>query len=388
MSEPNSVDVRASLARFPGWTQHFWTWFTGKALPHQQPLIRHTWYSYLIVTLSTFIAGLVLSSIAIISQFPLWWVVMIAGWILTVNGARTMILVVAHQCIHGQFSGNPKRDETIGELVTLLTMSQTALGFKIDHFQTHHKRATFATLDDPPVKSLIDFGFLPGLSKRALWLRAFLTVISPVFYLKGLGRRLRSNLSSERKWRRNAFVACVMFWLSIPFWLPNGFTVLLLAYGVPIIVLFQLSALLDNLGEHGWLTPRDPRIEPRHYHVSATWARFCGRALPDRSLPALAKPLAWIVWLAAMALYHLPARLLVVVGDLPNHDFHHRFPATPHWMLAAYARQSDIDSGHPGWPAYSEIWGLGRAIDRMFNELSKAPYRSGATHERQINATS
>ena len=386
----NSVDVRASFARFPGWTQHFWTWFTGKALPHQQPLIMHTWYSYLIVTLSLFAGGLALSSIAVVWQFPLWWGAMMLGWVLTINGARTMILVIAHQCIHGQFSGDHKRDENIGELVTLLAVSQNALGFKIDHFQTHHKRATFATLDDPPVKSLIDFGFLPGLGKRELWLRAFSIVISPGFYLKGLGRRVRSNLFSESKWRRYAFAAYAAFWVSIPFWLPNGLSVLLLAFGVPIIVLFQISALLDNLGEHAWLTPRDPRGESRHYHVSATWARFCGRPLPDRSLTTLVKPVAWITWVAAMTLYHLPARLLVVVGDLPNHDYHHRFPATPHWMHAAYARQWDIDSGHVGWPAYSEIWGLAQAIDRMFQELSKAdPYRSArVTHEPEVNATS
>ncbi|WP_375415253.1 fatty acid desaturase [uncultured Bradyrhizobium sp.] len=388
MSDP--VDVRASLARFPAWTQHFWTWFTGKALPHQRPLIMHTWYSYLIVTLALFAGGLVLSSVAVAWRFPLWWAAMILGWVLTLNGARTMILVVAHQCIHGQFSGNHKRDVFVGELVTLLTMSQTARGFKIDHFQTHHKRATFATLDDPPVKSLIDFGFLPGLSKRELWLRAFLTFISPVFYLKGISRRLRSNLFSERKWRRHAFIVYAAFWLSLPLWLPNGLSVLLLAFGVPIVVLFQISALLDNLGEHAWLTPRDPRLSSRHYHVPATWARFCGRPLPDRSLPAMAKPVAWVTWAAAMMLYHLPARLLVVVGDLPNHDFHHRFPATPHWMCAAYARQWDIDSGHDGSPAYSEIWGLGHAIDRMFQELSNAePYRSArAAHEPEVNAAS
>ena len=47
-------DVRASYLRFPAWSQHFWTWQTGKALPGQKPLLRHTWSSYLAVTLAQF----------------------------------------------------------------------------------------------------------------------------------------------------------------------------------------------------------------------------------------------------------------------------------------------------------------------------------------------
>jgi len=63
--------------------------------------------------------------------------------------------------------------------------------------------------------------------------------------------------------------------------------------------------------------------------------------------------------------YHLPSRLLVVVGDLPNHDYHHRYPSTPDWAIAAYARQRDIDQGPEG-PQYQEVWGMGAAIDNLF----------------------
>src|SRR4051794_6527745 len=94
------VDVRASFLRFPACTQHFWTWFTGKALPHQTPLLRHTWHSYLLVTLAAYVGGLALSSAAIAFRFPWWWLALLAGWTLTLASARTMILVIAHQCIH------------------------------------------------------------------------------------------------------------------------------------------------------------------------------------------------------------------------------------------------------------------------------------------------
>lgn len=365
-------DVRASFERFPSWTQHFWTWFTGKALPYQKPYFVHTWWSYCLVTLSIFICGLSISSLAIVLQFDFWWVALVSGWFLTLNGARTMILVIAHQCIHGQFSGNRKLDDFIGELVTILVINQDAEAFRLDHVRIHHRRATFATVDDPPVKSLIGYGFLPGMSKRMLWRRAAWVVSSPFFHWKAFEKRLRSNLTSRRMWRRPVFLAYAAGWLSLAVLVPDGWMVVLFAFGVPVGVFLQISALMDNLGEHAWLEPPEPKNAQRHYHVSRTWARFCGRALPDLSLPVWRRTIAWMTWSLEMALYHFPARVLVVVGDLPNHDFHHRFPATSKWMYAAYARQQDIDKGHEGSPSYIEIWGLGQAMDQMFQALSKA----------------
>ena len=76
----------------------------------QQPLIRQTWYSYLAQTLATFFAGLALSSTALALRFDVWWLALACGWFLTLAAARSMILVIAHQCIHKQFSGRPDLD--------------------------------------------------------------------------------------------------------------------------------------------------------------------------------------------------------------------------------------------------------------------------------------
>ncbi|MFX1740024.1 hypothetical protein PXJ20_32370 [Paraburkholderia sp. A1RI_3L] len=363
-------DVRASYLVFPGWTQHFWTWLTGKALPGQSPLFRHTWYSYLGVTLAVFFGGLTLSSLAVVYKPHGWWWAMLgAGWVLSLCGARHMILVIAHQSIHRQFSGSEAGDRFWGELVTLLNSYQDAHAFKVEHFDAHHREHVFATLQDPPVQVILGLGFRPGMSRHRLWLRAFVVVLSPAFYLKGIADRLRCNVTSGT-WRRAGFLLWAAWWLSLPFWLRNGAEVLLLAYVVPIVLLNQLSALLDKLGEHAWLTPPDPAHGRRYHHVAASWARFCGYAVPSRSLPFGRRLAAWVRWTAAMLLYHLPVRLMVVVGDLPNHDFHHRQPRTPDWMIAAYARQRDIDHGLPGAPGYVEVWGLAEAIDRMFRALS------------------
>jgi fatty acid desaturase len=368
----DEVDVRASFLRFPSWTQHFWTWFTGKALPHQEPLIRHNWASYLALTLALFFAGLTLSTWAVVQKFDFWWLALLAGWIMSLAAARTMILVIAHQCIHKQFSGDPRLERFFGELVTVLNVYQDAHAFKVEHFDSHHRQSIFATSEDPPVQVLLGLGFLPGMSKQQLWWRAIFVFVSPVFYWKGFADRLKCNLLIGG-WRRVFFFVWAGWWLSLPLWLTNGGQVLVLAFVVPIILLSQLSALLDKLGEHAWLTAPNPNHGRRHYHVAASWARFCGCAVPARTLPIRQKLTRWPSWLLAMIFYHLPSRLLVVVGDLPNHDYHHRYPATTHWPIAAYARQRDIDTGSGGGPPYAEVWGMGEAIDRMFQSLSEAP---------------
>ncbi|MFJ6154000.1 fatty acid desaturase [Micromonospora profundi] len=360
----SSVDVRATYTRFPAWTQHFWTWQTGKALPGQEPLIRHTWASYLAVTLTLFLSGLTVSTVAVAVMFPLWYVVLLLGWVLTVTGERMMVLVIAHQALHRKFSGNAATDRFWGEAVTVLSVFHTFRDFKEEHFDNHHRREIFATEVDPPVQFLLDLGFRPGLTRAEQWRRAWKVFLSPVFYARGFLGRVTSNLRAGT-WRRVGFAAWVGWWLSMPFWMPNGVLVLVLAFVLPVILFAQLSALLDRLGEHEWLAPRNPEFGHRFYTAANTNARYCGAPVPARSLPAGAKAVAWARWITATVCYHIPSRLLVVVGDLPNHDYHHRYPSTAEWTTAAYARQRDIDTGPEG-PPYREVWGMGAAIDQVF----------------------
>lgn len=365
MSTP--LDVRATYLRFPGWTQRFWTWLTGKALSGQTPLWRSTWYSYLGFVLAAFFAGLLLSTLAIADRIPARWLVLLVGWALTVWSSRTMIIVIAHQCIHRQFSGSARMDRFCGELVTVLTVFQDAHAFKVEHIDSHHQRRTFASEADPPVQVLIRLGFCPGMTRAQLWRRAWSVFLAPGLYWTGFYDRLHCNLTSGG-WRRVGFVAWAAFWLSVPFWVPNGTWVLLFAFAVPIIPVAQLSALLDKLGEHAWLTPADPAHGVRHYHCAASWARFCGDPVPSADMAWREQTLAWLAWIGRLIFYHLPSRLFVIVGDLPNHDHHHRYPATRDWMVAAYARQRDVDRNHG--PPYVEVWGMAEAISRMFDSLS------------------
>jgi hypothetical protein len=197
-----------------------------------------------------------------------------------------------------------------------------------------------------------------------LWRRAWTVFLSPVFYWRGFVGRIGSNVRLHG-WRLAGFIVWAAWWLSVPFWLPHGLLVLGLAFVVPVILFAQLSALLDRLGEHEWMTPRSPADGGRFYAAGITSARYCGAPVPARSLPLGEQTVAWLRWTTLTLFYHLPSRLLVVVGQLPNHDHHHRYPSTYEWATAAYARQRDIDEGPEG-PAYREVWGMGAAMDRVF----------------------
>lgn len=108
-------------------------------------------------------------------------------------------------------------------------------------------------------------------------------------------------------------------------------------------------------------------------HATHSRGRFCGRATPEREPSALAGVyyLAWIAWGLEHLCYHLPVRLLILPGDLPQNDFHHRNPATPEWTNAAYARAADAAFVKQGWPPYSEFWGLHCAIGHVFEQLAQ-----------------
>jgi hypothetical protein len=113
--------------------------------------------------------------------------------------------------------------------------------------------------------------------------------------------------------------------------------------------------------------------QPKYVHGTHSWGRFCGRSVPARRGDnAVVYGLHWMLWVLEHALYHLPVRLVVLPGDLPQHDFHHRNPGTMRWPNATYAREDDVNEGDPRWPPYLEFWGLHNAIAHVFAGIAAA----------------
>lgn len=111
-----------------------------------------------------------------------------------------------------------------------------------------------------------------------------------------------------------------------------------------------------------------------------SFGRFLGEAPPrNQSL------LAWVVWGLRMVAYHLPVRIVILPGELPEHDWHHRNPHNPDWSNGIYAREWDREAPCLGLPeTYTEIWGLFNAIDHVFECLSKTP--APPSNSEQISA--
>jgi hypothetical protein len=161
---------------------------------------------------------------------------------------------------------------------------------------------------------------------------------------------------------------------------------LLVAWLIPLVPLFHIAALLQLLTEHTWV--RRGAKASRATLAEVTHARFLGEAAPPAGLRGLRWLGAWARWWLRMIAIHGTARLGVVTGDLPNHDWHHRNPRGP-WPMAAYERRDDPRHRN-GLPEYTECWGLGAALDATFTALALLPRNATlgepATYEEQKSA--
>jgi fatty acid desaturase len=324
----------------------------------------------------TFSAGFTMSTLAVVRPLPAPAFWLLAGWALCLNGARNMALVLVHQCGHYRFTGNARVDRFVGECLSTFLCSQDVVSYRFDHYQLHHGVKSFTTDKDPVVNFIRRFGFRPGLSRRALWANTLKTMFSPYFHASYLYSRLKYNLFLTRGARRVAAWVYLGAWLSLVLLVEGMWKVWLVAFAVPVFFLYHQSAFLELLTEHAWFIARTPGETPREFIARRCWGRFCASPLPDEGIPAGARMIAWTQWAVAILFYHLPVRFLVLAGDAPQHDFHHRHPGTMDWPQAAYARQSDVDAGHSGWPEYWDVWGLHVAMDHVFDALGSLPATS------------
>ena len=110
-----------------------------------------------------------------------------------------------------------------------------------------------------------------------------------------------------------------------------------------------------------------------------TVGRFIGEPIPQNNLPLRQWLWGWGRWLTRLMLLHVPSRMCVLVGDLSQHDWHHRHPRGD-WSNASYERQCDLAAGCPNWPeSYREVWNLDNAIDAVFEGLASLPPISEST---------
>jgi fatty acid desaturase len=292
---------------------------------------------------------------------------------LTLSASRTLWLMDLHAAAHGTFSKSSWINRMVGDAVSLLMLVLPHSNYRHSHCVDHHSPKTFCSPDkDPDGSFLFWMGLRPGTPKGKLWHRLLLGLVSPRVHLVFLAARLRANLLRSG-WRRSAVSLAyltVLAYLAVRF----GWATIFMSWLLPIVFLYQVSAIVGWAGEHTWFEPLVGDL--KDWSNARTHARFFGVPFPRAASSAR----MW-EWAARMT-GELILRFLVVPGDLPNHDWHHRHPSSRDWTHAAYARQAAIEAGE-SYPM--ETWGLVKAIDRGLSSIA-AQRTAGQTLSRTTDA--
>ncbi len=394
---PQDIDVRQDMYdRFPriSWVQRLLTIWTGKAHTGQKPLWRKGWKTHLIGTIAFILAGLVIQSSVIsfawqdptlaILLLPLTISVWLLGASMLVGGARNSLTSIIHQSVHGKFTGKEKIDLWIGHMFGSILLFQDYHAYRIEHCGIHHKLRYLATSADPDAIFMCELGFRSDMTRREAWNHLISLIISPQFHTLFLKHRLRSNLSAPEtpKYRRyfaslsliTPFAACVMAMVFFNNLLP--FILWVTCWFVPLVIGYQISALLQFASEHYWSLAENVRDltqlnSKKGALARLTNGRFMADPLPQPGLKGISLVESWTWWVIRMITVNTICRLAIMTDDLCSHDWHHRHQTSENWGNAVYERQADLDAGCPDWPEnYTNIYGLGRAIDAVFGNLS------------------
>ncbi|MFC4029968.1 fatty acid desaturase [Streptomyces polygonati] len=345
------------------------TFLTGKPHTGQRPLhLSPT--AHLLNALASMALGLAVSGLGLALGGG-WLTLLLPGWAMTLHGMRNLRMMVFHQCAHRNMWARPRLDRMVGTAVCGLLMIQHFTEYSSEHVSDHHA-LHHMTLRDPTVQAfLVSLDLRPGMTRRQMWRRVTGKLVSPVFHLRFLRSRAQSWYGSASAAERAVAGLALAVVAGAAWWL-HDWTFLLVAWVLPLTVFYQISNTLRLCVKHTFPAPDAPDRRGKAYFAGLTNAIFLGEPAPARGLRGTAFLTAWTRWWTRMLVVHFPARYLVLTGDTVCHDFHHRRPMSRRWADYIFERAADDRSGHRGWPAYREVWGLGPAISSVFDSLSAA----------------
>ncbi len=341
---------------------------TGKPLA-DEPVRGHSGVFVLSTTLATLCVGLGVSLWAWTSGGLSLWLLPL-GWLLTVSGMRKLQLSVLHACAHGVFSHNLWVNTWLGEVSSLVLVIESFFAYAESHGRVHHT-VQLMTPGDPTRNFLRRrLGLQSNLPLPEMWRRLYRRLASPVFHAQLCWGRLAAQFSQKTPFIHQVLAA---LWIGGQLWavtLTHPWAMFVVLWLFPLTILYEISHTLRLCVEHLW--PRAGRKPSRSEDPGLTQAIFLSEATPAPTVVGAAKVSAWSCWWLRMVFVHLFMRVFVLVGDTPNHDYHHRHPASRKWSYAAFARRDDARQGHLGKPPYAEQWGLDNAIEDMFISLRQS----------------
>lgn len=367
-------DPRARMAeRLPVVLQPFLTWLTARPAPDEEVRERPA-VGFVREALTWIAAGTVAGAVGLHAGGMVMWLLVPLSLLAISSGMGLFQVVVFHHCAHHTVFASRERNRNVGRLVSAVLLFKHFDAYRQEHLHHHNARKLLTDEDEFADFVLGMCRLEPELPKSELWRRVLINVVlSPSFHLRFIYRRVRAawwspdrvhNAVGAGSWG-TAFAVCAAAGWLVPF---------LVLWVLPVTLLLQVATVGRILCEHRFPEPALIAARGREFVCRATAGVFPGSPPPEERADTVAGLLAWAAWWADMLTVQMFARVFVLVGDAPCHDFHHRRPATREWTKYIHARQQDVDAGCPGFPLnYVENWGLIRAIDENLGTLSATP---------------
>ncbi len=366
-------DYRAELAqRLPACVQPLISAIVGAPAPGAAFRRKSTVWPLIDASLRL-VVGVALALVGLSTEgWPAAFAMIALGGVLTVSGNGVVQVVVFHYCAHNGVFATEVVNRLVGRLISIVFLFKRFDDYKREHIQ-HHRAQKLITEEDEFASFVVKVcGLCPGMAHGRLRARLAFLLLSPRFHFAFLKLRVLGNFSSEDTAHARRFV---VFWTAfIALTLISGFWLeVAVAWLLPLTIWLQIATVFRILCEHRFPDAQLLTVRGKALIANATTGVFSGRPAPMRRADPLANAAAWGMWWLDLLTLKLLARLIVLVGDAPAHDFHHRRPGTKHWPDALHERDADKRAGCPGYPTnYIDVWGLMAAIDANLAALSAA----------------
>lgn len=356
--------VRLSMLVLPAFLQGLITKTTGRALADEKYTSRSSvglaLRSLIILGLSTY-ASMMLFSNGMAYLLPFIYII-------TVSTMRNLQVVIYHHCSHDAVFKTPRLNTILGEFISMLLVIKNFSDYK-DHHLAHHSPKHLLTLKDETATDLQDMRLTPGLPYPQLVRNLWLGLVSPFNHMRWNFVRIAQCFFSNHPWHN---IISLVFWsATISLLYGHGLlTAFSFSYLLPLFTFYNICRVLRLVVEHCW--PEKSSLENRDmaFVALSTKACFCGELAPELTDSRLKNFIYLTGFSLKLFLFHGVLRALILPGDTPNHDLHHRRPLAD-WANAETAREKDYQSGCEGFPYnYQHIWGIPMAIKHNLKTLS------------------
>lgn len=367
-------EEREEMARrLPKAVQPFLTWLT--ALPARDDGHRkRTPLHYIAAASVWMVAGTALGAAAAVRGGALLALLPL-GMVATTTGMGLLQAVVYHHCAHGTVLATRRANRALGRFISLLLLIKDFDVYQREHIAHHNPKKLLESGDEFADYLSRFIGIVPGTPRHESWRRVLKSFFSPAFHARLLAARLSACLAEGSALARATRIGGWLGVVAASCWL-GGLLPVLVAWFVPATILFQIATTLRVLAEHRFPDGEVMAVRDRGFIARTTAGVFPGAPVPRHAARGLAETVTWAVWWLEMLTVHLFARVFVLVGDAPAHDYHHRRPGSRDWPNHIDARSRDRALGSPGYPTtYLGSLGLLQAIDENLASIAMAPQR-------------